>query len=764
MSQVTPQSDNAAGSGWRWFPLNVGTALAFAVVVSLLAFLLTSDGQSPVAATDDVAQLVDNESPVVLAEPAPIDDSVGGTAVSPDEPEIEAAPPTTVAFAETMARDGGGDAAMASSSSILALSRDITNMGPTEVGFVTNFPSAEYTWERIEIAAAGQFDVGWLGELGGRIVAVSPTWEEGSEESGQRLVTSASTDGTNWAPTSLYEMPDGAWVSRMVSDGERIYVFAETWEEVPGESTHLLLTTRDGVSWSQTPLDFRAEPDEHVYIQSAAAGPAGVVVAVSYDSYPEEQPVLLDFGDLQVELDYMRSQYRLIDAASGDELMSGAIDDLFNWGAEGQRVYAPETGELLVTIPHEVWDQAYMYHYEGYGGGTPLPIPIYSPEPVSSPVITVEYDGVVVTVDDFEGEYSVADAESGDVIASGSLDYLYQGPPPLLIDPDSGEVLLSVNWDKWYAAEEQAYRYYETEHYDYESRVVLLTSISGESWAAQSIPTRNGGHVSHIVATDDGFVAMVNTYGQFGDQRSVWTMQDGVWSSVDSDHAEMWMYEISEVGDKLLGVGEGPGGMALWSSTNGIDWVSEFAVVPQDDGSYVSLTDVASDGVGTVGALAYREKWSEYEPLVIEKDGYTLTFDDGETALAVISSSGETVLVIGWYDGEESDQVSWEDGVTYIYLGNGDVVTITDEEAYAAMDERWADQGVVGLSVFLNDGGAWSEARVEVEGSLSGAQQLHLLDGKILIAGAYWGETEPHYFEVSGDRSFVVIVGTPVGG
>jgi hypothetical protein len=491
-------------------------------------------------------------------------------------------------------------------------------------------------------------------------------------------------------------------------------------------------------------------------------------MAVSFDSFPEEEAFLLDFGDVQVELDHRTGTYTLLDAATGDALLSGSLDDIYGWSDSGQTIYHPETGELLTTVPWEVWENAFNRFYERRGMGSPLPLPIAPVEPEAPPVITIEHDGLIIAVDDYAYEFSVTDVETGLEIASGSLEYVYQSPPPRFIDPDTGEVLLSVTWDEWYRAEEESYRYQGMGSWEYTSRMELLTSTDGATWQATEIPTRQGAHVSYLIPTGSGFVAMVNSYGEFGDQRSVWTLRNGEWTSTDADISDLWLYQVAMSGNRFFGVGDGSGGPALWSSPDGVNWASEFAIVPQDDGSYVSLSAVATDDDGTIGALARREKWNEYRPLVIEKDGYTLSFEEGDTALRVVDSTGAEVLVLDWYsfdEGSAADAVTWDEGITYISLDNGDVVAIPDDEAYAAMETRWTDQGELGLSVFLKDGATWSEAIVEVEGGMSGSNQLLMIDGRIIIGGSYCeGGGEPYRSEVVAESgSFVIIVGTPVG-
>ncbi len=468
----------------------------------------------------------------------------------------------------------------------------------------------------------------------------------------------------------------------------------------------------------------------------------------------------------------MYGSFTLTDTGSGEAVLTGQADELFNWGGDGQRIFDPATGELLTTVPYEIWERAWNDFYGGGYGGSPLPIPVEYDEPSASEGISVEYDGLVIEINERADSYVVTDAASGDEIARGTLNYLYQGPPPVFHDAETGEVLLAVTWDEWYSAEEQGYsgREYsgrEYEDYNYSSRTALVTSADGETWMVEMVGNQSGS-TSYLAATDDGFVAMVNSYGEYGaDHGTVWVMADGVWSATPSERSDLWLQSIASTDNGLIGVGDGSGGPALWSSPDGVAWNSEFAIVPQDDGSYAWLTAVTANDAGTLAALAVRERWAEYGPLVIEQEKYTATFEDGDAVLRVTETgSGIAVLTVGWReleDGSATGLFTWENESTSILLGNGDVMVIADHEAHAAMESQYAGGGQMGLSVFLNDGSGWVEAVVDVEGEISGASQLSLTDGRIIIGGSSWG-MEPYYHEGPIDNTFVLIVGTPVGG
>jgi hypothetical protein len=764
--------EHVGDQGWGMW--GAVSALILATVLALATFVLTSSGEAVETADNEVTQA----APTTTLAPAPTEapSTPGPVARGEDdgdgvreEPLNQGDTAAAVDLPSAPAALGGEEAAGFDSarSTALAAATQITNMGPTEVGFTTNFPTVDYTWERIEVQGPGLTHEGWLGILGEQLVAITPGLHGGQYgPGGQSLTTNVSADGITWDQVGRYEIPEGMWIHRVVSDGNRVFAFAQADNPALEDAGISALVSADGIGWSMIPVPIALEGDEHVYVQNSAAGPAGVVVALNVEVYPEEPPRTLVFDDYEVTLDYMRSSYVLTDGATGEQLLSGKLDDLFNWGGEGQRVWNVETGEIITTVPWEFWERAWGGHY---GGGSPLPLPIHQPEAVEGPVLTVEYDGYVITVDERAGTFTVADAETGEEITSGTVDELYQGPAPTFRDPESGEVYLTVTWDEWYRAEERSWQdveYPEGDYY-YRSKTALVTSSDGENWSVEYATEAQGGHVSFIAPTADGFIARVRTYDDFGERTSLWTYANGSWSSTETDRMDLWLNTVVPTESGLIGVGEGSGGPALWRSGDGISWSTEFSIVPQDDGSHAWMSSVAADEAGTVGALVTKQRWNdEYRPLVIEQDQYTATFE-GDSLLEVVDTgSGELVLSLTWRDFEEGDAadlITWEDGVTTIVLGNGEVMAIPDEEAYAAMDQLYRGSSEMGISVFLNSGTGWVETVVDAEGGISGASQLLLADGKVFIGGNYWGDSNYGEFGPADD-TFVLLVGTPAGG
>lgn len=772
MSQTV--NEHAAGDGWGvWGAIS---ALVLATVVAVVTFALTSDGEGTAQTAADVTQVAPTTTSVPAPVAAPAPATSDGTESGP--PDIGAVEETLESEAVADSVDlpasatalGGGDAAGFEAdmrSAPFATATQITNMGPTEVGFTTNFPTVDYTWRRIELEGPGLTHEGWFGILDEQLIAITPSWGGPYEPGSQSLTTNVSTDGVTWEQAGNYDIPDDMWIGRIVSDGEQVYAFAQVEEPALSEAGVVAFVSPDGIDWSMIEVPLALKEDEHVYVHNSAAGPAGVLVALNVETYPGEPPRTLVFGEYDVTLDYARSTYVLTDGSSGEELMSGRLDDLLNWGGEGQKIWNPDTGKVITTVPWAIWERAWSSYY---GGGSPLPLPIYQPDAVAGPTLTVEYDGYEITVDERDGTFRVAIAETGAEVTSGTLDYLYEGPAPTFSDPETGEVYLSVSWDEWYQAEERSWEnieFPEGEYY-YRSKTALVTSADGKNWSIEIVSDGEGGYVSFVVPTEDGFIARLNSYGEFGDRTSLWTLSDGNWSSTDAAGLDLWLNSVVATDEGLVGVGEGGGGPALWSSADGLSWSTEFAIVPQNDGSSAWLSSVAADDTGTVGALVVKERRGDYQPLVIEQDQYTATFEDGESVVRVTETgSGALVLSLSWPDFEEGDAgsiVTWEDGVTSIVLGNGAVMAIPDDEARAAMDELYSGSNEMGISVFLSNGSGWTEAVVDAEGGISGASHLFLADGRIFIGGNYWGEEMLYDEGAPAGDTFVLLVGMPAGG
>ena len=228
---MTSMAGDGRRIGLRWFPLNVGTALVLATVISLVAFMLLSDGEEQAAA--------DEAQPVVLA------DSVEPAQEQHSPPIVEESAPVTtiIAPAEASRAPGGldlgsgGDAAFGTSAFedpqslvtpvVVAMSTSELGSGPTEVAVVTNFPAVDYSWERVALPGSGFFEMSWVGELNGTLMAINSTWDEWGEGSGGQTLGTWAGDGPEWGQLSSVAMPADTWINRVIGDSDRVYAIVE---------------------------------------------------------------------------------------------------------------------------------------------------------------------------------------------------------------------------------------------------------------------------------------------------------------------------------------------------------------------------------------------------------------------------------------------------------------------------------------------------------------------------------------------------------
>ena len=232
------------------------------------------------------------------------------------------------------------------------------------------------------------------------------------------------------------------------------------------------------------------------------------------------------------------------------------------------------------------------------------------------------------------------------------------------------------------------------------------------------------------------------------------------------EEGERYLHSTVATQDGLLGIGEGPGGQAIWSSVRGERWVSEFTIGPQDDGTYVWLTAMANGPIGTV-VVGNREGPYAYEPLAIEKGGLTAEFE-GEFIVRITTDSGEELLVLTWEnveDGSLGDFVVYEDEETRFYGHDGDLLlAITNQEArdaFAARDEE--AQSALQQVMFLETEGSWNEVVVGGVG-VNYVSGIVVDESRVLLGGVEWGNA--YYSEDSyrgGFSSIVILIGSPTG-
>ena len=195
-------------------------------------------------------------------------------------------------------------------------------------------------------------------------------------------------------------------------------------------------TTRDGVNWTRSTLGLAAEANESVWINTGVAGPDAFVV-VGYREYsPQFEPIVFESDGYTITLSETTFTYQVTDA-SGAVVAEGSMEDFYGGRTgevEGQVVADPATDEILTVIPWEKWEQAWEEAYSDTSGG---PFGGFDYQP---PIVTVEHDGYRITVDEEQLTFTIEDVATGELIASGSADYLWRGPSPVITMNEQAEM------------------------------------------------------------------------------------------------------------------------------------------------------------------------------------------------------------------------------------------------------------------------------------------------------------------------------------
>ena len=681
--------------------------------------------------------------------------------VDPEPPPTE---PQGIA-AESPLAAPAGESSSAAEMAVAQSAVSGRELGPTEVAFVANFPLMDFDWEVVNVPIEGDLEFRWFGRIGGKYTVVGLMHSDAGAS--QVLTTLISDDGRAWTEAGTFALPEQTSLQEVTGSGGRLLAVGETWNDGLSAS-RLIYVSADGIRWTEFSVPELADGSEYSYVQGIAANSAGIILTVTIESYPPEPPQRIQIRGFVVEIDHRSGSYALTDPA-GAVVLTGSTNDIWHWQDHGQGIYDPETGDLITTVPWQTWEQGWSAS-EGRFSGSPLPVPIEPTEPYVSPIFEVEWDGLVITVDEAEGLYEVRDAESGAVIASGPADYIWRGPPPSFLDSQTGEPILSVTWAEWDEAEMSSWENQEQAEYGegwYHTETVVLFSADGNDWDESTISSSSSGSSVSVMATDEEFVLDVISYGPYGESRSVWTSGDGLaWAVAESaEVGERYLHSTVATSDGFRSIGDGPGGQGVWSSSDGVSWETAFTIGPQDDGQYVWLSTMAHGSLGTVAA-GTRENVYEYSPLTVTKAGLTAEFEGEFVVRITDDSTGDELLLLTWEDfdsGAVGDQIAHEDDETRFFNSSGNLVmAITDEEAKEAVGIREEQfQSARRQVMFIEVDGEWFEVEVDAEG-VDYVSGLVVGDAEVLLAAMDWDDSYTWEDEFGGGASSVVIlIGTP---
>lgn len=651
-------------------------------------------------------------------------------------------------------------------------------------------PPIEFDWDRVELNLAGT-GVNYLQQViavDNGFVALGMSFDD--QEGTEQAVMLVSDDGLVWTQQDL----DGDFANSNVwhlsfNENGGIAI-GDSWEtptdgdEHFGEfsGTAVVWTTTDGSTWQRTEFPRNDGSNTFTYLSTGVAGPNGFVVFGTKEQAPDHPPIIIEQNGLSLELSSNSYTYRVLDAA-GNVLASGSQDALYNFPEEqdGMGVWDPDTNDLIVVIPYEIWEQAFADAYERSGSG---PFGQFAYTPVD---VVIEHDGYRITVNE-ETTYTVENIATGEILVTSDADSLWQGPPPQITDAD-GNILMSFTWDEFHQAQE-AYWNDRYEPFDYSRESVVYFSSDGVNWESRIVGNEAPeSDIESVSLTERGYMAIGYSYTQYSEERLVLESTNGLdWTVVGG--LDQYLWNLTQGPDRrLLAFGDGPNGQGLFASDGGANWVEVLpGRVPEDENTYEWFNSLASGDLGTVvvGNREYSLYETEHpEPLTITQNEYTLTFDDYDwppRVTVVDNITGDTVIDVR-LSGDEGlsalpEGFFYEDGVTIIENNDNVLLAITDEEFEAAQQARWtvnepAYQPPTSTMYFSTDLDAWFE--VSLDGVVEEGYINHVAVGpdSVVLTAEIYPEHEIELLEGGFDEAgstlavedysprFVIYVGRP---
>ncbi len=431
--------------------------------------------------------------------------------------------------------------------------------GSTEVQTSSVLPLLRMEWTSVDLEAP-ETD-GWLlglTTLGEEFVAVGSSWTAGESAfaPGTQTVRQwRSSDGLSWDLADTKSI-DG-WMDRIVVVDDHLLAMGSRTDE-SGRALPMIWID-DGSGWVETEVGWSGDESQSLYLSAVASTPAGVVMAGNVQPFYRNDPMVLSVGGFRIVIDDFDGTYVVTEDATQRTVAEGSISDIYRWSEEGQLLFDNDTGDILTTVPWEVWDDLYP---------ASSPLPIYFPTPPGDDIGSIEWDGYRVTVeglvDGYElGTYAITDLDTGRVIA-GPLDELYRGPGPRFFDRATGELALAFDWDEWDRLTNEWWEASYEPHEPHDAEVVVLFSddltADPPIWRQQTLALSPDSHLESLVAVDDHFVATVQEHYEYLGNRIAFVSDDGVtWEQAVSRGAD-YLHQLVPTSDGVMALSSGEQG------------------------------------------------------------------------------------------------------------------------------------------------------------------------------------------------------------
>lgn len=283
-----------------------------------------------------------------------------------------------------------------------------------------------------------------------------------------------------------------------------------------------------------------------------------------------------------------------------------------------------------------------------------------------------------------------------------------------------------------------------------DSRQFIWSWSDDDGWAA--VPSDLGSTVvDEIWLRPDGTLVALGP----GDRQTTTSMsEDGrLWTRMPrSMHS--WLFQIDAKtvwGDALVGAGVGED---LFLTRNGIDWerVGTGQLLPDAIGWELGPVAAGEAGLVTVARALAPNQGPHFTPVVIEKDGSSLTVDIQAAMVHVETSAGDrwdvplwsapsTGLVSVDFVGGTAGFTNPASGETVVEV---DFATLRRAEATAISFERSAER----VLLFTTDGIEWSvQGLTDVIGPEHGPDEIVVLADRVIVITSpshfRWGLGEP---------------------